>query len=296
MDSHNKLDVDDWQDSPTPVVRRRAPPRRFLSPTLIGILGTLLLHALVIQSLRFGRGLKAKPPEMRDPAVSFAKRPTDADSGLVLINLPTTANSQQTTMQAALFPLPDLAKLKIKTPINFDPPALLDTLAFSEDEPAKPGNDAGDGLERERLFGIYTGQIQARIDRVWRRPRTPVSEANDTGDSFQCQAQIVQDAKGNVQEILLPRCNGSAAWQRSLVAAIEQASPLPAPPSTKVFSRSITLSFVGLAYALGSSEDGYELQARVDSIKNKTPQVSGHVSFMRIGPHEYHSQWLLDKK
>jgi hypothetical protein len=266
MDSQHKMDVDDWQDAPRAIIPKRAAPRHSLSPTLIGILGTLVLHALVIQSLPFRRGLKDKPPEARDPAASFARRQTTPDDGLVLINLPTAPNSQQTTLQAAILSPPDLTKVRIRTPINFDPPALLETLALSEDVSSKPANGSGDGAEQARLFGIYTGQIQARIDRVWRRPRTPVNDAGEeksaTIDSFQCEAQIVQDAKGNVQEILLPRCNGSAAWQRSLVAAIQQASPLPAPPSTKVFSKSISLSFVGLAYALGSSEDGYELQAR----------------------------------
>jgi hypothetical protein len=161
--------------------------------------------------------------------------------------------------------------MKIKSPVKVDPPAFLnfETLALSEnDQASKAASDSGDDSEKARMSGIYTGQIQARIDRVWRRPRTPVNEgtvstaAADAGDSFQCEAQIVQDARGNVQEILLPRCNGSAAWQRSLVLAIEQASPLPAPPSANVFSRSITLSFVGLAYGTGSSDDGYEIEAR----------------------------------
>src|SRR6202012_449133 len=117
----------------------------------------------------------------------------------------------------------------------------------------------GDAAELARLFGVYTGQIQARIDRVWRRPRTPVNaiavdqKPTGTDESFQCEAQIVQDAKGNVQEILLPRCNGSAAWQHSLIVAIRQASPLPAPPSTRVFTQSITVTFVGLPYAEGAS-------------------------------------------
>jgi hypothetical protein len=261
MDSQNRFDVDDWRDSPTPILPKRDVTPHFLSPTLMGILGTLLLHALVIQSLPFGRGPKEKPPETRQLAASLAKRQADTEEGLVLINLATPLNSQQTTTPAVLTSLPDFNKIRIKTPVNVDQPAFLETLALSEDEPAKPATDTGDSAEQARLFGIYTGQIQARIDRVWLRPRSPVNETDDTGDSFQCEAQIVQDSKGNVQEILLPRCNGSASWQHSLVVAIQQASPLPAPPSAKVFSKSITLSFVGLAYALSSSEDGYEIQA-----------------------------------
>jgi hypothetical protein len=70
---------------------------------------------------------------------------------------------------------------------------------------------------------------------------------------------VVQDARGNVEEILLPNCNGSADWQQSLVSAVRQASPLPAPPDQKVFSKSITLQFAGFAYRPGYPTDDYEV-------------------------------------
>jgi hypothetical protein len=114
------------------------------------------------------------------------------------------------------------------------------------------------------LVGIYSGQIQARVERIWLRPRTSVKEesvstkASNSIDYFRCQAQIVQDPRGNVQETLLPNCHGSIAWQRSLVIAIQQASPLPAPPSPTVFSRTLTLEFVGYPYTVGAPEDEYE--------------------------------------
>jgi hypothetical protein len=160
--------------------------------------------------------------------------------------------------------------MKIKSPADVDPPAPLniEALALSENQVSESTNGSGDGAVFARLFGIYTGQIQARIDRVWRRPRTPINEnvaeskPTEAEESFQCEAQIVQDARGNVQEILLPRCNGSPAWQRSLVLAIQQASPLPAPPSAKVFQSSVTLRFVGLGYRAGEPEDGYEFAPR----------------------------------
>jgi len=42
------------------------------------------------------------------------------------------------------------------------------------------------------------------------------------------------------------------------VLAIQQTSPLPAPPSASVFSHSISLKFLGLPYVAGSPEDDYE--------------------------------------
>jgi TonB-like protein len=271
MDGSQKMDVGDWQDSPRPNVPKIRAPRRFLPPALIGVLGTLLLHAMLIQSVSFASRASKPRPETQESALSESTRGADA---LVLISLPTLANTSNASSESVTSSLHDLTKLKIKPRISTDPPEFLniETLALSEEQASNAIANDADGRELARLFGIYTGQIQARIDRVWRRPRTPVTEdrgspsASDAGDSFQCEVQIVQDARGNVQEILLPRCNGSAAWKRSLVLAVQQASPLPAPPSIKVFTQSITLEFVGLQYIQGAPNEEYEIAplARAD--------------------------------
>jgi hypothetical protein len=273
MDSPQKMDVGDWQDRPQPVNAKKRAPRHFLSQTLIGVFGTLLLHTLVIQSVPWGSGAKIKPPETPESVDTLGKSKTDSAESLVLISLPTMAVSNQAAPNL-VSSLLDLKKMKIKSHVEVDTPAVLniEALALSEEQASTPTGGSGDGAELARLFGIYVGQIQARIDRVWRRPRTPINEnaadrkPADADESFQCEAQIVQDIRGNVQEILLPRCSGSAAWQRSLVLAIQQASPLPAPPNTKVFTQSITLNFVGLPYVQGASNEEYEIVplARVD--------------------------------
>jgi hypothetical protein len=272
MDSRKKMDVVDWQESALSGIPQNGARRRFLSPTLIGVAGTLLLHALLIQSLPFGSPWrKARPPEAQESAAFLAKSKADTEESLVLITLSAMSTPKPAANQNLVSSLSDLSKMKIKSPVKIDPPEFLniETLALSEEQASKAATDTSDGAEQSRLFGIYTGQIQARIDRVWRRPRTPVNEgtastaAADAEDSFQCEVQIVQDDRGNVQEILLPRCNGSAAWQRSLILAIRQASPLPAPPSASVFSQSITLNFLGLRFVAGAPEDDYELERRI---------------------------------
>lgn len=264
MDSPQKMDVVEWQHLPLPIVPEAEARHRFVPPTLIGVCGTLVLHTIFFQSVAFGsRSAKPKPPETQEAATALAKSITGAES-LVLITMPATANVNAAASQNMVSSLPDLSKMKIQSPISADPPAFLslEALALNEDQsPKSTASGTVDPAEHVRLYGIYTGQIQARVDRVWRRPRTPVNESAadrkpaDSGESFQCEAQIVQDVWGNVQEIMLPRCNGSAAWQRSLVLAIQQASPLPAPPSTKVFTQSITLDFVGLPYVSGTTPD-----------------------------------------
>jgi hypothetical protein len=263
MDSPPKIDVVDWQDSPLPIAPETRARRRSLPPTLIGILGTVLLHAMLIQSVSFGaHPPKPKLPETQESANTPSKSTADADS-FVFISLPTITKANQDATQNLVSSLPDLSKMKVKSRIEIDSPALLglETLALSEEQAPSAIADGADAAEQARLYGIYTGQIQARIARVWRRPRTPVNEERssvDAGESFQCEAQIVQDARGNVQEVMLPRCNGSPAWRNSMVLAIQHASPLPAPPSEKVFSTSITLNFVGLSYFAGAPDDDYE--------------------------------------
>lgn len=266
MDSPKKMEVVDWQDSPQPIIAKVGARQQAWPPALIGILGTVLLHAMLIQSVSFvSRGPKPKLPDVQESANALSKSSVDADD-LVMISLPTISNASQAASEIVISSLPDLSKTKIKISISVDPPESLnlETLALTEDRPSNPIVSDTDGTELAQLFGIYTGQIQARIDRVWRRPRTPINEnaaskPTDADESFQCEAQIVQDVRGNVQEILLPRCNGSAAWQRSLVSAIQQASPLPAPPSIKVFTQSLTLKFVGLPYIQGDSSEEYEI-------------------------------------
>jgi hypothetical protein len=160
-------------------------------------------------------------------------------------------------------------KTMVAAEINLETPRV----DLPEDQPVDGGGnqdprDNNTQMTRAHLVGIYSGQIRARVERIWRRPRTPVSEAggttgrpNVTSESFQCQVTIVQDSMGWVQETQLLDCNGSIAWQQSLVRAINQASPLPAPPDPKVFTRTVTLNFVGFEFGPGMNADDYELKS-----------------------------------
>ncbi len=123
--------------------------------------------------------------------------------------------------------------------------------------PASPAKDP-DAQSEERsslgaLYGRYVGQIQARIDRAWRRPRTAIG-----APLFQCQVQVDQDRLGRVGEVTLVQCNGDAHWQLSLVHAIAAASPLPAPPNPAVFAQHVLLNFRAMAYSPGLPAGLYE--------------------------------------
>lgn len=134
------------------------------------------------------------------------------------------------------------------------------------DESGEASYAAGDPARQSMLFGRYVGQIDARVQRAWRRPRSRVNVMHviNTDDNatahhaFRCQAQISQDSKGNVTEIELTRCNGSPEWQLSLIRAIHSASPLPAPPDPTVFTNVLAIAFEAKEYVPGYRDDEYE--------------------------------------
>jgi colicin import membrane protein len=111
-----------------------------------------------------------------------------------------------------------------------------------------------DREEHATLFGRYLAQIQARVERAWLRPRTPIG-----AERFECHLQLAQNAHGEVMETTLERCNGDVRWQLSLVNALERASPLPAPPDPNVFAESLQLSFHATAFVPGADEEEFEL-------------------------------------
>lgn len=268
MTTKRQISVTAWSASPVPVVFPRSTHRQYLPPFVIGLVGTLLLHGLVLQAVVFGsRAHKVRPPQVQDPGSSLNKTAATTADALVFIDLPKSAKTTDEIDEALASIRAELMDSPIpKIRLDPSPPPSVETLALGDNMDPASTVDNGDGAERARLYGIYTGQIQARIERVWRRPRTPVQEVSDstkspnTAEYFHCQVQIVQDSRGNVQEVLLPRCSGSVAWQRSLVRAINQASPLPAPPDPKVFAPSVILNFVGFAFGPGMPSEDYEIQ------------------------------------
>jgi hypothetical protein len=262
-----KFTVTPWSASQSPIIAATPADKRFLPPAIIGLVGTLLLHAVALQTALTGnQGHKIRAPEIQQPGSSLNKSHATPAESLVFIDLPKTANTNNQIDQSLGYLRAAIKNTPIAVmPPDPSPPLAVETLALDDEKLSASSVDSGDGTERGRLIGIYSGQIQARIERIWRRPRSPVNEhasltdAATVDESFRCQVQIVQDAKGYVQEVLLPNCNGTFAWQRSLVTAIQQASPLPAPPSPTVFSHSIALSFVGLPYVTGAPEEDYEI-------------------------------------
>lgn len=145
----------------------------------------------------------------------------------------------------------DLA-IQIASPVAL-PAVALAPISESADDQSPTVEATGDTQGRALMFGRYMGQITARVERAWVRPRDAIGDP-----LFRCRVQIAQSKRGDVRQVELLGCNGNPAWQTSLAEAIQSASPLPAPPDPSVFADSLTLTFDAVAYREGGDGQGYE--------------------------------------
>ena len=233
----------------------------------IGAAGSLLLHAILFQSVLLGaQAAKVRRPVVQGAGAARVLSRAAPSETLILLNLSTPVKRDAQLMEdlaseGSLSPNFPVTLISPDSLPHFDIRADLAT----DDKKADAPIASGDPLERAALFGRYTGQIDARIDRAWRRPRTPVDATSTVKQPrlldhlFKCQVRILQDRQGIVHEVQLLECNGTATWRQSLVTAILAASPLPAPPKPTVFSDALTLTFVANAFTSSSDPDDYAL-------------------------------------
>lgn len=203
--------------------------------TFLAALASLALHAFLVAPALWMRGV----PSPHSPAREYARG---------------------TSLQWIV--LDDSPKAAAAIPDSADSPALV-AIRLSGIVPTLPAVSAApDGSEHRdpedhsslgEMSGRYVGQIQARIDRAWLRPRTAIG-----APIFRCQVQVDQDGAGRVDDVTLLQCNGDTRWRLSLVHAIEAASPLPAPPAFAVFTRHVLLEFRAMAYSSGAEAGLYE--------------------------------------
>lgn len=276
------IDVTEFNVSIAPTATcegKRHPSTRNWSRVL-GLAGTLTLHGLVGQSLVLGSAFhKPQPPELQ--AAGFMRKSTSPAEELVLV----TVEEVPRTDPDFLEQIASLGSRIEKLPISIPSPDAVPTVTLGStestaDESSQTAPEAGDPALRALMFGRYTSQISARIERAWRRPRSPINEALQApstytvatadDEAFRCLVQIRQDSGGNIQEVLLLKCNGSDVWRHSLVMAINRSSPLPAPPIPSVFTRALTMTFEARAYQPGGTVDDYELEPRKSQTDTQT--------------------------
>lgn len=199
----------------------------------LAALAATALHALFVVPALWTGGMPQQPPD-RNPVGSSALQ------WIVLEDSATAAAPTRVSQTS-----PTLVAIGLGDVVP-TPPAVFPAPDASEHKDAK---DQSVG----EMYGRYVGQIHARVDRAWRRPRTAIG-----APIFQCQVQVDQDGAGQVGDITLLQCNGDTRWRLSLVHAIEAASPLPVPPTSATFVQHVLLTFRAAAYSPGASAELYE--------------------------------------
>ena len=201
--------------------RLRFEPRTLRS--CAAALAVLTVHALLITPALWGGGSSREIQVQRyrnDTALQWVVL-QDSSGHAAIIGSPSS-------------PPPTMKAIRVT-----NAPRMLPTI------PAEPTSEWPDGQSGlSAMNGRYLGQMRARIERAWLRPRTSIG-----APIFECQVQVDQDIDGRVLAVTLVECNGGTRWQLSLVHAIEAASPLPAPPNPAAFLHHVLLTFRAMAYS-----------------------------------------------
>jgi hypothetical protein len=237
--------------------QRRQMPSQRLSTAVLAAFLVVSIHALLLGSVILGAAhqTRYKRPDRQGAGGSAIVSAAEPVMTLILIaDAGLNNNHTDETIASRGLTIPHVA-ITIATPNPWPAIDLSATEDQADHTTAAQENEA-EAAARAALFGRYMGQIQARIERAWIRPRSAIE-----GDTFQCRVQIVQDAQGAVKETTLQRCNGDTRWQLSLVQAIQSASPLPAPPNPDVFADALTLEFTSRGYDAGENSEGFEPQS-----------------------------------
>ena len=98
--------------------------------------------------------------------------------------------------------------------------------------------------EEEALFAAiasgkqaqYLARIRQHVERRWSRPPGAKS-------GIECVVHVVQAPGGYVRSARIGQCNGDQSVERSIIAAVESASPLPTPDDPKLFDRNLRFTF-----------------------------------------------------
>jgi hypothetical protein len=228
---------------------------RGVGVTAAGLAGSILLHVLLIASLVLELSLpQSLTPDRNGAGASALRSLSEPVMTVVFINeLSSSERRPPDTMQLAsrgLLPV-DLP-LVILSPDPF-PTTEVAASDDSERQSAPSAEAAGDQTQHALLYGRYLGQIQARIERAWVRPRTDIGAS-----TFSCRVRVEQDGQGNVAGVALDHCNGTERWQHSLLSAIRTASPLPAPPDPSIYANRLCLSFRSDRFRAGGPTEGFE--------------------------------------
>lgn len=234
------------------IITRRG---RHPAVVFIGALASLALNALLVTPMLLGSGKHTTQAPEAPGTAANAERPGADDALIVELIDERDSVPRASARIPQIAPSLTTASVSLR-PVGADMPSLpMPDPVEERESQSRPAQAEGDDATAALLYGRYLGQITARVERAWLKPRSSVG-----ADRFVCRVQVLQDESGQVREVTLIDCNGDERWQSSLVRAIQSASPLSAPPDPRVFNRRITLQFDSEAFVAGGNSEGFEPQ------------------------------------
>lgn len=201
---------------------------RSIREALFGGTAAATLNAILLCLIASGIGFGAPPPGGPRPAL-------DADTETIRAYLIEASN---------MFPPPE-AGGEVASPIEpAGPRTELPKKSIETDNHSSRNRDAVTRVIRdsttqtdtERLQAIYRAQISARLKRSL--------EAADLAPGRRCSIQINQSPTGGIVSVTDNHCGGDEHWQNRLIAAIQEATPLPTPPRADLFQSRLTIEFI----------------------------------------------------
>jgi hypothetical protein len=217
----------------------------------VGIAVSILIHAALLGSVVLGGARSALLRRSAHTGAAASMTSEGDEEAMTVIFIDTFRRDFEQQRLASRATVTQSIGLKVASLDALVDLTFPDVTVKADDKDDEQVSD--DPVRRAMLAGRYTGQIKARIERAWVRPRTPIGVSH-----FSCQVQIVQDRSGAVKETSLQTCQGDARWQLSLIQAIQRAAPLPAPPDPAVFTSAISLRFESDAFDPLHGELGFE--------------------------------------
>ena len=97
--------------------------------------------------------------------------------------------------------------------------------------------------EQNRLAAMEANEMAVWVFALQQAIRRNYVEPASAPIDLECIVDVRQLSGGVVANVSIGRCNGDAAVQRAIEAAVYKASPLPAPDNPRIFERDLRITF-----------------------------------------------------
>jgi hypothetical protein len=116
-------------------------------------------------------------------------------------------------------------------------PLLVEPVLADSFELALEAREAPDVAELERLQGVYSGQLHARVARRLQSELPALAEL-----PVPCRVLVIQNEDGSVVDVDTAECHADDITRAYVNRAVRAASPLPLPPDGLAMGSYLTLS------------------------------------------------------